>query len=142
MEAKARSDRSDYYGNPNKQGCTRRWTRRNERPERKREREAEFANLGVEHDGTNDAGDVHSLTEVVECLLVVLVRAVGKVEPRDAHAGAQQARAHLDGARGRAEGADDLGLGPAPPYLLGPLGARHCRRRRLGDDGEGGGPAG
>ena len=61
---------------------------------------------------------------------MVLVGAVGEVEARDAHAGAQQARAHLDGARGRAEGADDLGLGPAPPYLLRPRGDalhfRHC----------------
>ena len=68
---------------------------------------------------------------------MVLVGAVGEVEARDAHAGAQQARDHLDGARGRAEGADDLGLGPAPPYLLRPRGdalhARHCSAARSGE---------
>jgi hypothetical protein len=51
---------------------------------------------------------------------VVLVGAVGEVEARDAHAGTEQARDRLDGARGWAERAHDLGLGPAPR-----------RRRRL-----------
>jgi len=64
----------------------------------KREREGD---LGVKHDCAEDAGVVHGLAEVVERLLVVLVGAVGEVEARDAHAGAQQTRAHLDGARGR-----------------------------------------
>jgi len=90
------------------------------------------ADLGVEHDGAEDPGAVHGGAEVVERLLVVLVGAVGEVEARDAHAGAQQARDHLDGARGRAERADDLGLGPAPPRGRLPprrLAARRRRRR-------------
>ena len=89
--------------------------------------------LGVEHDGAEDPGAVHGGAEVVERLLVVLVGAVGEVEARDAHAGAQQARDHLDGARGRAERADDLGLGPAPPRGRLPprrLAARRRRRHR------------
>ena len=40
--------------------------------------------------------------------LVVLVRAVREVEPRDAHPGAEQLLEDLDGARLGAQGADDL----------------------------------
>jgi len=57
--------------------------------------------LSVEHDGADEAGEVHGLSEIVQGLLVVFVGAVREVEARDAHAGAQQTRAHLDGARGR-----------------------------------------
>jgi len=67
--------------------------------------------LGVKHDGAEDAGVVHGLPEVVERLLVVLVRAVGEVEARDVHAGSEQLLEHGDGAGGRAERADELGLG-------------------------------
>ena len=74
----------------------------------KTEREAD---LGVKHDCAEDAGVVHGLAEVVERLLVVLVGAVGEVEARDVHAGAEQLLEHGHGAGGRAERADELGLG-------------------------------
>jgi hypothetical protein len=54
---------------------------------------------------------VHGLAEAVERLLVVLVGAVGEVEARDVHAGAEQLLEHGHGAGGRAERADELGLG-------------------------------
>jgi hypothetical protein len=76
------------------------------REEREREED-----LGVEHDGAEDAGVVHGLAEVVERLLVVLVGAVGEVEARDVHAGAEQLLEHGHGAGGRAERAYELGLG-------------------------------
>lgn len=60
---------------------------------------------------------------------MVLVGAVREIEPGDAHAGAQEPRAHLHGPRGWAEGAHDLGLGAPPPNLLRPRDApqvRHC----------------
>jgi hypothetical protein len=54
---------------------------------------------------------VHGLAEVVERLLVVLVGAVGEVEARDVHAGAEQLLEHGHGAGGRAKRAYELGLG-------------------------------
>jgi hypothetical protein len=56
---------------------------------------------------------VHGLAQAVERLLVVLVGAVGEVEARDVHAGAEQLLDHGHGAGRRAERADDLGLGQA-----------------------------
>jgi hypothetical protein len=56
---------------------------------------------------------VHGLAQAVERLLVVLVGAVGEVEARDVHAGAEQLLDHGHGAGRGAERADDLGLGQA-----------------------------
>lgn len=99
------------------------------------------ADLGIEHDGAEDAGALHGVAEVVERLLVVLVGAVGEVEAGDAHPGAEQARDHVDGARRRAQRAHDLGLGPPPQHGLLP--PRRHRPRRVGwvdlrEEGEGG----
>jgi hypothetical protein len=110
-------------------GCRTRGARRPRGDREGRERGG-GTDLGVEHDGAEDPGLLHGGAEVVERLLVVLVGAVGEVEARDAHAGAQQARDHLDGARGRAERADDLGLGPAPPRGCLPPSRLAARRHR------------
>ena len=100
-----------------------------EKESRESARGGEGADLGVEHNGAEDARELHGGAEVVERLLVVLVGAVGEVEARDAHAGAQQARDHLDGPRRRAERADDLGLGTAPRHGLLPPRRRVAARR-------------
>lgn len=63
---------------------------------------------------------MHGLAEVVEGLLVVLVGAVGEVEARDVHPGAEQLLEHGDGAGGRAERADQLGLGHPRVVVLQP----------------------
>ncbi len=50
----------------------------------------------------------HCLVKVVESLLVVVVRSVGKVEPRDAHSRAEELLQHLHGPRLGTERANDL----------------------------------
>ena len=99
------------------------------REEGRRDREGQGCgvDLGVEHDGAEDAGVVHGLAEAVEGLLVVLVGAVGEVEARDVHPGAEQLLEHGHGAGGRAERADELGPGRPRVRRRVPLQVRQHR---------------
>nr|GLL32592.1 hypothetical protein GW17_00044661 [Ipomoea trifida] len=71
--------------------------------------------LGVEHDGADNTGVLHSLAEIVERLLVILVRSVGEVEASDVHAGPEKLLSHRNRAGRRSERADDLRLGALLP---------------------------
>lgn len=71
-----------------------------------------LTNLGIEHDGAKDASVEHSLTEVIESLLVVLMRSVREVKPSDVHASPEKLLHHLNGSGSGAKGAHDLRLRP------------------------------
>lgn len=78
-----------------------------------KQRWREEQNLGVKHDGAEDACILHGSAKVVEGLLMVLVGAVGEIETGYVHAGAEKLLNHGNGATSGTESADDLGLGPA-----------------------------
>lgn len=59
-------------------------------------------NLGVEHDGAENAGVLHGLAEIIEGFLVVFVRSVREIEASDVHASSEKLLHHGDGARSRA----------------------------------------
>ena len=69
-----------------------------------------YANLSVQQHGTHDLGVGHSLTKVIEGLLMILVGSMREVKPSHIHSRLQQLlqHGHLPGFR--AKGADDLGL--------------------------------
>lgn len=73
----------------------------------------EKEDLGVEHDGAEDAGVLHGLFEIIEGFLMVFMRSMGEIESSDIHTRTQQLFGHGDRARRRSQSADDLRLGAA-----------------------------
>jgi hypothetical protein len=74
--------------------------------------------LGIQKNCTQDLGVVHGLAQVVESVLLVIVRSMGKVEPGHVHAGLEQLlqNGHLPGLG--SQSADDLGLGNFEPPII------------------------
>lgn len=68
--------------------------------------------LCVEHDGAEDTSVEHSLTEIIESLLVVLMRSVREVKPSDVHASPEKLLDHLNGSGSGTNGTHDLRLRP------------------------------
>ena len=67
--------------------------------------------LGVKHDGAKDPSVVHSSSEIIQGLLMVLVGAVGEIKPGNIHSSSEKLLQHGDRSRSRANGADNFGLG-------------------------------
>lgn len=72
----------------------------------------EERDLGVQHDGTENAGILNGSTEIVKSFLMILVRAMREVEPSNIHAGNKQLLYHLHRPRRRSQSANYLRLGP------------------------------
>ena len=68
----------------------------------------DLGSLGVQHDGTQTLRVQHGDSQVIQGLLVVLVRTVREVEARDAHSRSQELLQHLDRPRLWSESAYDL----------------------------------
>lgn len=90
------------------------------------------SDLSVEHDGTLDLGVLHRHPEVIERLLVVLVRPVREIEPGDVHPRPQKLLDHRYRPRRRSQRAHDLRLWDPPvarQLLQDPLDVdiRHCK---------------
>ena len=72
-----------------------------------------FLYLSIQKNSTHGLEVVHGLSQVIQCVLLVLVSAMGEVETGHIHAGFQQLL--QDGAR---PGADSLDIGPNVQTIL------------------------